>query len=64
MRDLATIGEARVADTVTLSPDLAFFPLDDDLVAFSERAQSLIGLNTTAAFLVRRWVTRSRTARP
>jgi len=54
MRDLATIGEARVADTVTLSPDLAFFPLDDDLVAFSERAQSLIGLNTTAAFLVRK----------
>ena len=43
-----------MADTVTLSPDLAFFPLDDDLVAFSEQAQSLVGLNTTAAFLVRK----------
>ena len=53
MRDLATIGEARVADAVTLSPDLIFFPLDDDLVVFSEQAQSLVGLNTTAAFLVR-----------
>lgn len=36
-----------------LRPDLAFFPLDDDLVVFSEKAQSLVGLNPAAAFLAR-----------
>jgi hypothetical protein len=36
-----------------LRPDLVFFPLDDDLVVFSEAAQSLVGLNPSAAFLAR-----------
>ncbi len=39
---------------MTLRPDLAFFPLDDDLVVFSQAAQSLVGLNPTAAFLARK----------
>lgn len=42
------------AGVAALRPDLAFFPLGDDLVAFSETSQKLVGLNKTAAFLVRR----------
>jgi len=37
-----------------LRPDLAFFPLDDEVVVFSEEAQCIIGLNASAALLVRR----------
>ena len=37
-----------------LHPDLAFFPLDDELVVFSQAAQSLVGLNATAAFILRK----------
>jgi hypothetical protein len=37
-----------------LRPDLVLLPLDDDAVVFSEEAQSLIGLNATAAFVVRK----------
>jgi len=39
---------------VQLSSDLACYPLDDELVVFSEKAQSLVGLNATAASLVRK----------
>ena len=39
---------------MTLRPDLAFFPLDDDLVVFSQEAQSLVGLNAAAASIVRK----------
>jgi Coenzyme PQQ synthesis protein D (PqqD) len=39
---------------MTLRPDLAFLPLDDELVVFSEASQSLVGLNPTAAFIVRK----------
>ena len=35
-----------------LRSDLVLLPLDDDVVAFSEAAQSLIGLNTGAAAIV------------
>jgi hypothetical protein len=46
--------EARVveAQDIMLRPDLDFFPLDDQLIIFSEAAQPLVGLNATAAFLV------------
>jgi hypothetical protein len=37
-----------------LRPSLAFFPLDDDWVVFSEESQSLVALNATAGFLVRK----------
>lgn len=37
-----------------LRPGLAFFPLDDDWVVFSEESQSLVALNATARFLVRK----------
>ena len=40
------------AGTVALRPDLAFFPLEDQLIAFSETSQKLVGLNQAAAFLV------------
>jgi hypothetical protein len=36
-----------------LRSDLAFFPLDDELVVFCEASQSLIGLNAAAAFIAR-----------
>ncbi|HET7085338.1 MAG TPA: hypothetical protein VFI23_11245 [Rhizomicrobium sp.] len=39
---------------MTLRPGLAFFPLDDELVVFSEASQSLVGLNTIAASIVRK----------
>jgi hypothetical protein len=42
------------APDAKLSADLDFFPLDDEVVAFSEKAQSLVGLNVTAGTLVRR----------
>ena len=42
------------AKGMTLHSGLTFFPLDDGLVAFSEGAQSLVGLNPAAAFLVRK----------
>jgi len=35
-----------------IRPDLVLLPLDNDVVAFSEAAQSLIGLNTAAASIV------------
>ena len=35
-----------------LCSDLAFFPLDDELVLFCPSSQKLLGLNATAAFLV------------
>jgi hypothetical protein len=37
-----------------LRPDVEFLPLDDDVVAFSEEAQCLIGLNASAARVARR----------
>jgi len=37
-----------------LRSDLAFVPLDDELVVFCEASQSLIGLNPTAALIVGR----------
>jgi len=46
-------NETRAGGVVQLSSDLSFFPLGDEMVVFSERAQSLIGLNSTAALLVR-----------
>ena len=39
---------------VRLRADLALLPLDGDVVAFSEEAQCLVGLNASAAYLVRR----------
>jgi len=39
------------AKNMTLRPGLAAFPLDDELVVFSEESQSLIGLNNSAAFI-------------
>lgn len=36
-----------------LRPDLALLPLDDEAVAFSEGAQCLLGLNASAALVVR-----------
>jgi hypothetical protein len=44
--------EVAPAADCTLRPGLAFFPLDDALVVFSETSQSLVGLNATAAFIV------------
>jgi hypothetical protein len=38
---------------MTLRPDLMFFPLDDDVIVFSEEAQCLIGLNASAALVAR-----------
>jgi hypothetical protein len=35
-----------------LCADLALLPLDDEVIAFSERSQCLVGLNSSAAFLV------------
>ncbi|MEO8300173.1 MAG: hypothetical protein ABI608_00190 [Rhizomicrobium sp.] len=37
---------------VTLRSGLVFFPLDEELVVFSDSSQSLVGLNSTAAFIV------------
>ena len=36
-----------------LRSDLTFLPLDDEVVAFSEEAQCLVGLNTSAAHVAR-----------
>jgi hypothetical protein len=49
-------NEVAAAETgqVTLRPDLAFFPLDDNLVVFSRTSQSLVGLNATAALIVQK----------
>ncbi len=41
-------------EQMMLRPGLALFPLDDELVVFSEASQSLVGLNATAAFIVRK----------
>lgn len=48
--------EARIvkAAQMSLRPGLALFPLDDELVVFSQASQSLVGLNATAAFIVRK----------
>jgi len=40
------------AGSQVLRPGLAFFPLDDELVVFSQAAQSLVGLNAAAALIV------------
>jgi hypothetical protein len=45
------VGEA---EDIRLRSGLAFFLLDDGLVVFSQASQSLIGLNATAAFVVRK----------
>ena len=37
-----------------LRSDLAFLPLDDEVVAFSEQVQRLVGLNASAAHVARR----------
>jgi hypothetical protein len=37
-----------------LRSDLAFLPLDDEVVAFSEETQSLVGLNASAAHVAQR----------
>ncbi len=47
-------GQLTDAGQVKLRPDLAFYPLDDGLVIFSETAQSLVGLNATAALIATR----------
>jgi hypothetical protein len=39
---------------MTLRPDLVLLPLDDDIVVFSEETQCLVGLNASAAFMVRK----------
>ena len=54
MSNMSEVNEARVGEPALLHPDLAFIPLEDELVVFSESAQKLIGLNKTAAFLARR----------
>jgi hypothetical protein len=41
------------ADPLQMRPDLVLLPLDDDVVVFSEKAQSLVGLNASAAFVLR-----------
>lgn len=46
----AATGAARVR----LRTDLALLPLDDELVVFCDFAQSLIGLNASAAFVFRK----------
>jgi hypothetical protein len=38
---------------MTLRPDLVFLPLDDDVVVFSEAAQCLVSLNSSAALVAR-----------
>jgi hypothetical protein len=48
------MAKAVGVEQVTLRSGLAFFPLDEELVVFSEASQSLIGLNSTAAFIVRK----------
>lgn len=48
------LKHAQLSAGVALRPDLAFFPLENDLVVFSESAQKLVGLNATAAFLVQK----------
>lgn len=51
-------GQRPISHTGTrvakLRPGLAFYPLDDDRVVFSEEGQSLVALNATAGFLVRK----------
>lgn len=37
-----------------LRAGLTFFPLDDELIVFSEASQFLVGLNATATFIVRK----------
>jgi hypothetical protein len=41
------------AGSLRLRPGLAFFPMDDELVVFSEATQCLVGLNASAAFVLR-----------
>jgi hypothetical protein len=53
MQERTKSREPQAVQAMTLRPDLAFFPLDDELVIFSQEAQSLVGLNAAAAFLVR-----------
>lgn len=50
MESERSIGEALGRE---LRPDVSFFQLDDELVAFCAESQSLIGLNAVAAALVR-----------
>ena len=45
---------AAEAERLKLRPDLTLLPLDDQVVVFSEEAQCLIGLNASAALVVRR----------
>lgn len=45
---------AAEVERMRLRPDLTLLPLDDDVVVFSEEAQCLIGLNASAALVVRR----------
>jgi hypothetical protein len=47
-------AELQAGNTFLPSSDLAFFPLDDEMVVFSEKAQRLVGLNSTAALLLRK----------
>jgi hypothetical protein len=54
MLERARNSKTPAAQTMNLRPDLDFFPLDDELVVFSQEAQSLVGLNAAAAFLVRK----------
>jgi hypothetical protein len=54
MSEQASSNKPQAVAAMKLSSDLFFFPLDDELVVFSETAQSLVGLNTAAAFLVRK----------
>lgn len=42
------------AERIRLRPGLTFLPLDDEVVVFSEEVQCLIGLNASAALVVRR----------
>jgi hypothetical protein len=46
-------GLREVGERAGLLPDLTLLPLDDDIVAFSEKGQLLIGLNPSAALVVR-----------
>lgn len=47
------MAETAAAKRMALRSDLILFPLDDEIVVFCETSQSLIGLNGTAARIVR-----------
>ena len=47
-------ASALQAHDARLQPDLVLLPLADEVIAFSEKAQRLVGLNSAAAYLVRR----------